>query len=77
MNKLNDNNQQNANKSEGRSSPLETFVRRKAKVINCKYFKQCRKAMGGCKHPEAISACLYRYIDDCSKSERKYKLKTA
>ncbi len=47
----------------------------RAKVVNCKYFKSCGNVMGGCKHPKATSACLFCYLDDCDKSERKYKLR--
>lgn len=49
-------------------------MKRKAKVINCKYFKSCGNVMGGCKHPKAVSACLYHYLSECNKSERKYKV---
>lgn len=51
------------------------MTKRKAKVLNCKHFKSCGNVFGGCKHPKAISACLHTYIDECSMSERKYKLK--
>lgn len=47
---------------------------KKAKVINCKYFKSCGNVFGGCKHPKAIGACTYQYIDNCNISERKYKI---
>jgi len=51
----------------------ETNVKRRAKVINCKYFKSCGNVYGGCKHPKATSACLFDYIDKCSMSEKRYK----
>ena len=66
-------NQQDIEKTTEQDDQVDNFVRRKAKVINCRYFKQYGKAMGGCKHPKATSACLYRYIDECPKSERKEK----
>jgi len=50
-------------------------MKRKAKASNCKYFKSCGNVFGGCKHPKAVSACIFQYIDDCDKSERKYKIK--
>jgi len=52
-------------------------LKRRLKVINCKYFKQSGNVMGSCKHPEATSACLYRFIDECNMSKRKYKLRSA
>ena len=51
------------------------MAKRRAKAKNCKYFKDCGNVWGGCKHPNAVSACLNKYIDECDKSERKYKLK--
>ena len=32
--------------------------------------------LGHCKHEDSTGACLFIYIDDCNKSERKYKLKS-
>lgn len=49
---------------------------KKAKASNCKYFKSCGNVFGGCKHPDRKGACLEIYIDDCTYSERKYKLKS-
>ena len=50
--------------------------KRRAKTQNCKYFKSCGNVFGGCKHPEATNICLHQYLDQCDKSERKYKLKS-
>ena len=48
---------------------------KRVKVVNCKYYKSCGNVWGGCKHPEAQDACLYWYLDDCAKSEKKYHTK--
>jgi hypothetical protein len=47
----------------------------KAKSFNCRYFKKTGNVFGGCSHTDATSACLDKYIDDCHRSERKYKTK--
>ena len=48
-------------------------MKRKSKACNCIYFASRGNVMGGCKHPKAVSACLYRYLDECDKSQSRYR----
>ena len=51
--------------------------KRRCKVCNCKYFKSTGRPFGGCKHPNAVNACLKYYIDECDMSERCYSVKSS